>query len=368
MMISDAYISERDTIDKLLEALRELPNVDTEEPILEPRASHRDQRIDAKIGFNVAGKRYVLLVEVKTSVYPRDAQQVLWQLSRLLRAESGNERKSNLVPLLAAQSISPGAKDLLKHENFGYFDTGGSLFIPARGAYIYIEKPPPKTLEKSIRGLFRGKRSQVLHTLLVRHDHWFGVKELAEQAQVSPATTSETLTELERFEWIRAQGQGPSKERCLADPGALLNEWQKQIAAAARGLPHRRYYVPGTDAEFLTERLAQLCETHRTEYVLTQEAAAQFYAPFLSTISRVTCRMNSGPAADEVVGELGARVVREGANLDVIETKSNGEFLFKERRNSVWLASPVQVYLDLLRGGGRSKEMAEHLRRERIGF
>ena len=29
---------------------------------------------------------------------------------------------------------------------------------------------------------------------------------------------------------------------------------------------------------------------------------------------------------------------------------------------------PGQVYLDLLRGEGRSKEMAEHLRKERIGF
>jgi hypothetical protein len=34
----------------------------------------------------------------------------------------------------------------------------------------------------------------------------------------------------------------------------------------------------------------------------------------------------------------------------------------------VWLASPIQIYLDLLRGEGRSKEMAEHFREERIGF
>jgi len=67
-------------------------------------------------------------------------------------------------------------------------------------------------------------------------------------------------------------------------------------------------------------------------------------------------------------GELGARPVSEGTNLAVIEAKSPGELLFREQVNGVWLASPIQVYLDLVGSDGRGKEMAEHLRRERIGF
>jgi hypothetical protein len=133
-------------------------------------------------------------------------------------------------------------------------------------------------------------------------------------------------------------------------------------------MSYRRYYVPGLGTEELAERLGLVCERLSVEYVLTQETAAQFYAPFLSTISRVSCRMPPGRVADEAVSELEARVVTEGANLNVIETRSQGEFLFKERRDSVWLASPIQVYLDLMRSGGRAKEMAEHLRQERLGF
>ncbi len=72
--------------------------------------------------------------------------------------------------------------------------------------------------------------------------------------------------------------------------------------------------------------------------------------------------------ADAAIGELGARAVNEGANLTVIEAKSPGELLFRERIGDVWLASPIQVYLDLLGGEGRAKEMAEHLRKDRIGF
>ena len=78
--------------------------------------------------------------------------------------------------------------------------------------------------------------------------------------------------------------------------------------------------------------------------------------------------MKPGSAAEEALAELGARSVGEGANLNVIETPTSGEFLFKERVDDAWLASPVQVYLDLLTGEGRSREMAAHLRHERIGF
>lgn len=151
------------------------------------------------------------------------------------------------------------------------------------------------------------------------------------------------------------------------EPGALLDEWGKQILAA-RQLPYRRYYVPSIGSEALVDEIARVCEMHDAKYVITQEAAAQRYAPFLSTISQIVCRMALGRAAEEAVGELGARVVSEGANLMVIETNSQGEFLFKEHFEHVWLASPVQVYLDLMCGQGRAEEMAEHLRRERIGF
>jgi hypothetical protein len=65
---------------------------------------------------------------------------------------------------------------------------------------------------------------------------------------------------------------------------------------------------------------------------------------------------------------LGARPVSEGANLVVIDAKSPGDLLFRQRVDGVWLASPIQTYLDLVRAEGRAKELAEHLRRETIGF
>lgn len=65
---------------------------------------------------------------------------------------------------------------------------------------------------------------------------------------------------------------------------------------------------------------------------------------------------------------LDARPVREGVNLTVVAATSPGELQFRQRMDVVWLASPVQVYLDLVGADGRAKELAEHLREERIGF
>ena len=67
-------------------------------------------------------------------------------------------------------------------------------------------------------------------------------------------------------------------------------------------------------------------------------------------------RQPSGPAADRALGALDARLVDQGANLVVIEVKLPGELLFRESVNGVWLASTVQVYLDLMRSEGCARK------------
>lgn len=361
----ESTLTERELIARLVDALRELPEVKAD-LAQEPAAQHSDRGYDAQVDLHVAGKPFVLLLEAKKVVFPRDVRQAIWQLRAASNGRPTGQRE-NPLPLLVAESISPGAKELLRSERVGYYDSGGSLYLPAPGAYLYIDKPPPKALAKSVRTLFTGRRAQVLHALLMRHQKWFGVTELAQQATVSPATASQVLTELERFDWLVTRGQGPGKERHLREPAALLDAWAKQLATI-RPSPVRRYYVPGTKADTLATRIGQVFDAHEVQYAISHEAAAQRYAPFISHVSQVRVRVLIGANADAAIGDLDARVVNEGANLGVIEAKSSGELLFREQIDGLWLASPIQIYLDLLRGEGRSKEMAEHFRKERIGF
>jgi hypothetical protein len=364
--VLESSLTERQIITQFLDALRELPEVEADLEHWLPVKTRGDRGYDAQVKLHVAGKSFILLIEAKKTVFPRDVRQVAWQLREASHRRPAGQEQAPL-PLLVAESLSPGAKELLKSERIGYYDSGGSLYVPAPGAYLYIEKPPPKAFAKSVRALFSGRRAQVLHTLLAQHQNWFGVTDLAQQAMVSPATASQVLTELERFDWLVVRGQGPSKERHLREPTALLDTWAKQLATIRPPIL-RRYYVPGMKADMLAVRIGQVFDMHDVEYEVSHEGAAQRYAPFLSNVSQVRVRVLAGANADAAISDLGARVVNEGANLGIIDAKSPGELLFRDRVDGLWLASPIQIYLDLLRGEGRSKEMAEHFRKERIGF
>lgn len=360
----DSEAVERRLVEQLLESLGHLPEAKAELRSFESADGSTSFRYDADIELRIPGKSVNLLVEVKRAIYPRDVREVLWMLERLERRRS---REREAVPMFIAESISPGAKALMQEQAVGYYDTGGSLFVPARGAYFFIDRPPPKSLDKSIKTLFSGRRAQVLHVLLLRHQEWFGVTTLAEQAQVSPATASQVMTELEKLDWVETRGQGPSKERHLHDPTSLLDNWAATLKTKRMPTP-RRYFVPGIGAEALVDSLATAMDDYDVQYAITHQAAAQRYTPYLTGFSQVRCRLLFNERASRALGSLDARVVDEGANLAIIEVKSPAELAFRERVGHAWLASPIQVYLDLVGSADRGTELAEHLRHEKIGF
>jgi hypothetical protein len=127
-----------------------------------------------------------------------------------------------------------------------------------------------------------------------------------------------------------------------------------------------RYYVPGGDAEAIAHKLDEACRDAGADYAITGELAAQIYAPYLSTISQVKCRIAPGRMLDKALRGLGARPVSEGWNFGLIETRVRGDIMVGEEVDGLRLAPPLQVYLDLRQSAGRAKEMAEHLRSERL--
>lgn len=352
-------------------ALRELPNVSVRSrqiappPVNEPK---NELKYDAVLEIEVAGRLATLFVQTKKAIFPRDVRQLVWEVHHHATpfpfSAVSNQQS---VPFIAAKSISAGAKDLLRSERLGYYEEGGSLYVPADGLYILLDRPPSKATSKTNRALFSGRRSQVIHSLLRKPNQWRSVKELAEEAVVSSATAYQVLTQLEKFDWLSSRGSGPHKERMLIEPRSLLDAWVRHVTALPKPLV-RRFYVPSVKPEELLSRIDQVCSARNAAYAITQEWAGQLYSPFLSSISQVRCRVLADQSVKELASALNAREVQEGSNLGVIESKSYGDFLFRERQQNVWLASPILVYLDLLQGDGRAKEMAEHLRRERIKF
>jgi hypothetical protein len=355
-------IEEQELLGGLVDAISALPQgeawIEGREVAIGPRG-----RVDAVINAKVAGRPLQLVVEAKREAFPRDVRETIWQLRNYLAHLPDGARE--VVPFLVARAISPGARDILREEGVGFYDLGGTLYIPAKHTFIHIDRPPPRKSSKVFDSVFQGQKARVAQEVFNRRTEWLNVKEIAKDAEVSPATASATLSEMERREWVDVEGAGPSKQRRLRAPSQLLDAWAAYITDQK---PPKllRYYVPDVDADMLAHHLDETCHRADVVYAVTAEAAAQAYAPYLSSISQVRCRIMPGPKQRDVLDAMRARPVNEGWNLGLIETLARGDVMAGERIGGVCLASPLQVYLDLLQGTGRSKEMAAHLRAERL--
>jgi hypothetical protein len=354
-------IEEQELLDRLVETIGELPHAHASIHARELQIGPRG-RVDALIDVVIAGRPFQLLVEAKREAFPRDVRETVWQLRNYLAhlPSDGGE----IIPFFVARAISPGARQILREEGVGFYDLGGTLSIPAPNAFVYIDRPPPRKTQKIFDSVFQGQKARVVMAVFERRREWLSVKELSETTEVSPATASSTLTEMERREWVDVEGSGPSKLRRLRAAEAVLDAWQNYILEQK---PPKlgRYYVPVPDVQALSERLDRACGG--SDYAVTAELAAQAYAAHLSSISQIKCRIVPGPQQKQILDRLDARPVSEGWNLGVIETRARGDVTVGERIDGVALAPPLQVYLDLLQGSGRSKEMAAHLRAERLG-
>lgn len=353
-------ISEEELLRSLIDTIGALPH--SRVSATEHQRRSGNHQIDAFIDLEIAGKPLQLLVEAKREAFPRDVREMLWQFRTYLAHANANGRE--IIPFLAARAISRGARDLLREEGVGFYDLSGSLFIPSTALYILIDRPSSKR-SRRILSLLEGQKARTIITLFDHRDEWIGVKELAELAEVSPATASATLSEMERREWLDVEGTGPAKVRRLCNPTPLLEEWSRY---AAEQKPPRiaRYYVPCQDIDALCRRLNERCRANGLAYAVTGEAAGQHYAPYLSSISLVRCRMPPGRQRDRVLSELEAHSVSEGWNLGVLQTKSPNDVMVGDDSTGIAFAPALQVYLDLLQGSGRSKEMANHLRIEKL--
>lgn len=324
-------------------------------------------RPDAVMELEHEGNSYRLVIETKLSLFPRDAREAIWQLRKSL-GHDGSSAGSAVpvpIPVLVAETISPGARRLLRDERIGYFDSSGSLFLAAKGIYVCVDRPASRKQARSLDNLFTGRRAQVLHAVWNLGRAWFGVHQIAARAGVSPTTASETLIGIERREWVEVRGAGPSKERRLANPRALLDAWSThQTSVKPKAVRH--FYVRSTSPPDLQRRIDRACETHGVPYEFTDITAGQIHAPYLSSVSQVFCRLPGGDGLQGILESIDARPVREGWNLGIHEIASDRDLRFRQRIDDLWIADPLQTYLDLLQAGGRAKELAQHLRAEKL--
>lgn len=355
---------ENELLDHFLEALRALPSteVKTIKAASEIEGA-KDLGVDAVVRAKLGAVRVVFLIGIKRVVYPRDVREMLRRITAV--RISGLDAAEHPMPFLISEEISKASREMLRTANCGYFQEGGSLHIsPTSGAYVLIDKPrkAKSAVTGSATTIFRGVSPRVLHFLLDRPEQWKKASDIAEATGIADSTVSRIFMRLEKIESLDTRGIGPQKERRLKNPKQILDAWAEDTRNKPPSI--ERFFVPGLSANDVST-VRKVFETFRLKEVpalLTHEVASQLYAPFLTTVASVRCRVSRPNATREVLRILGAKPVPSGFNFAFILVKTDHDLFHGENLSMLPLASKVQVYLDLISSEGRAREAAEHLR------
>ncbi|MCE7875386.1 hypothetical protein DYH09_34165 [bacterium CPR1] len=314
----------------------------------------------------VRGKdRVILPVQIKSQGYPRDVAEAARRLVKYRDEHKTNRRP--IVPLLIAPSLSPGSRKLLQELGVGYWDSGGSLYLQLPDAVYLLDRPVPPVERRRTRGLFRGSSAQVLHQLLLEPERAWHGNELAERSGVSTYTVHQVLGYLEEQLWVEREGKGPHTLRYLRNPGGLLDAWS-EVHSLDDYVSHPLHVLAASPDE--RDRLVlEFLESHSMVYALTLEAGALRVAPYVTGFGVLSVLVSADVAWERSLKGTRLRPVSEGANV-IFWAQRRGLAPLMGRRevDGVWVASDVQLYLDLWSWPRRGKEQAEHLRRERLGY
>ncbi|MCX4163591.1 MULTISPECIES: type IV toxin-antitoxin system AbiEi family antitoxin [Paraburkholderia] len=313
--------------------------------------------LDLLLTLSVGNESVNIAVETLRHAYPRDIRETIWKLDEY-RLSGDPER---LITLVAAGLLSPGARDLLRRRGIGYFEFNGNLNLRWRNWLINIQCPEPVSSGRHTTELFTGSRERVVHALLVHRQSWLTGSELALMSQTSPYTCSVVMQELERREWCESSGAGPTLRRHLTGPRQLLDAWAERWTR--RKAQRSRWYTfidyPGRMLAELSARI----EKGKVEsgWAFTGTAAANAWAPLLTAVDTAELIIPPGHI-DQFTDALKLTRAEKGANVTLVE-REGASLLFRDRHpdDTSWFASPFILYLDLLDGRGRNRELAQHV-------
>lgn len=320
-------------------------------------------RPDGLLEIHGHGEPVFVAVEVIRTAYPRDIHRVIWHLDQLELCP-GKAKAGNFIKLVAAESLSPGAKATLKDRGYAFFERSGSLFLRTKILLLNIQRPSRSPSRSHSVQLFTEAREGVVHGLLKNAFQWMAGTDLAELTQSSTYTCSVVLQELERREWCETQGAGRTKRRRLVQPGMLLDDWAEHWQR--RDVSRSRWYAFVENPRMLIDRLAYLVNESGVNFpwAFTGAMAANIYAPLLTSVD--SAEIIVPPGYGVTLGTaLNMKPAPKGGNVTIVEREGAG-LQFREFHSMypAYFASPYIQYLGLLDGRGRNKELAIYLREQ----
>jgi hypothetical protein len=346
----------------LREALPRLPGLQLEKGAIIYGSTRENPLLDAELKLQVAGRALRLLVHTRRNSSARDLRDAVQRLEPLRDLNAEIPR----VPLIAAPRISIRGREFLREQGLGYWDLGESFYLQLPWAVYFIDRPPLPVGRRKRREVFRGRTTHVLHALLLEPHRPWHLNELAARSETSSYIALQACTYLEEQLWMEREGKGPKMVRILREPAALLDSWAEAYSLDRYRI--RRYYRWAQSPAALRESIGASLEEAGVDYSVTLAAGAALIAPFATSVERVTLIVPESAPLQEIADAAQLRPVEDGENVAFLVTRDLAPLLFRQRVANVWVASDVQLYLDLFAWPQRGREQARHLRSERLPY
>ncbi|MEW6666902.1 MAG: type IV toxin-antitoxin system AbiEi family antitoxin [Thermodesulfobacteriota bacterium] len=301
---------------------------------------------DILVRLSLPNREKLVVVEMKTSGQPRLARAAANQLLRY------RETFPDAYGIFLAPYISSQAGEICLQAGIGYLDLAGNCSLCFDG--VYIERggyPNIFSKKRDLRSLYSPKAERVLRVLLNSPGTSWRVKRLAEEAQVSLGQVSNVKKLLADREWIQVDKTG----FVISEQVKLLKEWEGSYSFRRNQVLD--LYSIKHPAQFEAD-LADYCKKRSLKYALTGFSGAARLAPAV----RYPKAMAYVEVLDEaMVAELNLKEVNSGANVSLFLPYDVGVFYGASEINGTQVASPVQVYLDIVGFRGRGEEAAQAL-------
>lgn len=302
-----------------------------------------DWRVDLKTDL---GNVVSLYVTAKARVTPQEMWGVVQRLNEV--------RPAVAEMVLFTPVISERVAMACRENKISYFDGDGNCHIQVPGIFIHVEagRKPKREVRLGI-DLFAQKTSRVIRVLLESVGKGWSPGLLAREARVSPAL----VTHVRRTLLEEAYAQSRERFLYVQRPKELLDAWVQSYE-----LPERRFYHSLLSSREILEKLPEMAEKHDGEYALTGLTGAWQAAPMVKQ-NVVSCYWASefqGPLM-WTLNALKATKVDSGANLIVWDCDDEFVFYGARKIDGARVVSAVQLYLDLMKIGGRGEEAAQEI-------
>jgi hypothetical protein len=351
-------MTEKEVEQKFKAHFRELfPKLKDATTVLTAKNSFNSGKItDIILRLRVGDKTKNLLCEVVSQRYPKQLREKGLQLLEI------SQRGRKGYPVIIAPYISELGREICKKIGVGFLDLSGNAYLDFDSFYMEIEGKPNKFKYPSEpTGLFNPKAERILRFYLLRDSQKEAMnsyRDIVKEVGVSLGQLSKVNKKLDEFGLWSEQLKGSK----IIDKTKLLDLWRENYRSERNEVLN---FYSIMQVPQIEKQLAEFCKTRDIEYALTLFSGANRIAPF--TRYNFTASYFNGDL-EQLKRELELKEVPSGANLQIVVPYDEGIYYKAQEVDSVRVANPIQLYLDLYNYAGRGREQAEFLREKIIKF